>query len=316
MPGMASTDREAGGVLCVGRVYCDLVFSDLPAMPEPGREVFAGALDLRAGGGAYITAAYLAALGRLSALCACLPAAPFDAPVMAEARANGVTLDASVPGTGAPQITVAMATGGDRAFLTRRSGTALPEDWRAALARPGLVHLHVGEATTLLEHPDLIGAARAAGLTISLDCGWDDAAFDDPRLPGLIAAVDLFLPNESEAARLAPLGPTGGLAPLVVVKRGADGAEAHMRGDVQRAPARPARVVDTTGAGDAFNAGFLHGWLAGAAGRGGAGGGPDTGHCLRLGALCGAVAVARPGGAGKLPPLRDMARATVRDAAE
>lgn len=286
-----------GAILSVGRVYCDLVFTGLPAMPQPGREVFAGALTLAAGGGAYITAAYVAALAREARLCAMLPAAPFAALVRAEAEANGVNLAPSTAGEGegegegAPQITVAMvAGGGERAFLTRREGRALPAGWAAAVAAPGLAHLHIGEVTTLLEEPGLIAAARAAGLTISLDCGWDDTAFADPALPGLIAQVDVFLPNAAEAERLAAVAPVPGLAPLVVVKQGAGGAWAVQGGRRTHAAAVAAKVVDTTGAGDAFNAGFVLAWLDGA----------DCAAALAQGVRCGAVAVARPGGAGRL----------------
>ena len=289
---MSGGASRRGAILSVGRVYCDLVFTGLPAMPQPGREVFAEALTLAAGGGAYITAAYAAALGRGARLCATLPAAPFAALVRAEAAANGVDLAPSAEGAGAPQITVAMAAGGDdRAFLTRREGQALPAGWAAAVAAPGLAHLHVGEVTTLLEEPGLIAAARAAGLSISLDCGWDDATFADPALPGLIAQVDVFLPNAAEAERLSGLAPLADLAPLVVVKQGAGGATALAGGGVRvHAPAEAAKVVDTTGAGDAFNAGFVLGWLDGA----------GLAEALAQGARCGAVAVARPGGAGHL----------------
>ena len=58
-----STGSGHANVLCVGRLYCDLIFTDLPRMPTAGTEVFAGGMGLHAGGGAAITAGHLSALG-------------------------------------------------------------------------------------------------------------------------------------------------------------------------------------------------------------------------------------------------------------
>ncbi|MBI1416748.1 MAG: carbohydrate kinase [Limimaricola sp.] len=288
------------GVLCVGRVYCDLVFSGLPGLPAAGREVFAEGLRMSAGGGAFITAAYLAALDRPAALAAVLPAAPFDGLMRSELKRAGVDATFCEQAHGVePQITVAMVEGDDRAFLTRRSGAALPDGIEAALAMPGLRHLHIGEATTLVERPDLIAAARRVGLTISLDCGWDAEVFAAAELANLIAAVDVFLPNEAEAQALAAHGIGPATAPLTVTKLGAAGAMARVDGQTVRCSARKSAVVDSTGAGDAFNAGFLQVWLDSG----------DIDDALRLGCECGAVAVARLGGATDLIR-RDMPRQT------
>ncbi len=278
-------------LLAAGRIYCDLVFAGLDAPPAPGREVYAAALTLAAGGGAFITAAHAAALGLRAGLMGILPAAPFDAPVREEAAAQGVEDHTTPAPPGAdPQVTAAIVTGGDRAFVTRRPGAALAEP----VALPPARHLHIGEAATALDHPRLIGRARAAGMSVSMDCAWDGALFARPGLAEAIAAVDLFLPNAEEAAALAAAGVA--LAPRIatVVKRGAEGARVQPRGGAPlEAPALPARVVDPTGAGDAFNAGFLAGWLDGRA----------LEDCLHLGLACGAAAVARPGGARGLEGL-------------
>lgn len=274
-----------GAVLCAGRLYADLVFTGLPRMPTPGTETFAGGASLHAGGGAFITAAWLSALGRTARLGAVLPAEPFGAAVAREIAAAGVTGAplAPPPADAEPQMTVAMAHGGDRAFLTRRTGPALPP---LDLAAADLCHLHVGELATLAEVPDLVARARAAGLTVSLDCAWEDGL--SAAQAALVREVDLFLPNAAEAARLAELGvaPRQGRA-LWVVKDGARGATAHAPEGALHRPARRARVVDATGAGDAFDAGFLDLWLDGAA----------LADCLDRGAECGASAIGQAGGA-------------------
>lgn len=283
-----------GGVLCVGRLYCDLVFTGVSRMPTLGTEVFSEGLGLHAGGGAFITAAAFAALGRPAALAATLPAAPFDGVVLREAGAAGIDTAPCQPATPGsdPQITVAIVHQGDRAFLTRATGPALPALDADALRAFGAAHLHIGELRSLKEHPDLLKAARAAGMTVSLDCSWDDGlTAADARL---IERVDVFLPNAEEEARLTDLGVPAECAPLTVVKRGAAGADALHGGQRTSMPALQVPVVDTTGAGDAFNGGFLDRWLDGA----------PLKDCLRAGNACGAASVQQAGGTGGLDAVR------------
>lgn len=299
--GAGPAGQGGGAVLCAGRLYCDLVMADLLGLPTAGQEVYAGALTLAAGGGAYITAAYLAALGRRTGLAAHLPAAPFGAALVSELKAAGLDLGpcAPAPDGADPQITVAMITGDDRAFLTRRAGPAVPASLEATLATGGWGHLHLGELATLAEHPGLARAARAAGMTVSCDCSWDAAVLARRDLPTLLAGVDVFLPNAMEAEALLRHAPLEDHAPLVVIKEGAAGARALSGGRSVARPARAAHVVDTVGAGDAFNAGFIDAWLAAR----------PLEECLDAGHATAAEALARAGGArglGPLVPLRDI----------
>lgn len=282
-----------GSVICAGRIYCDLVFTGLDGVPRAGAEVFAEGISVHAGGGAFISAATFSALGRPSALWGIAPADPFGAVVLSEVEAAGVvaTHCEPAPAGSEPQLTVAMVADGDRAFLTRAPGRALPD----ALLPPGARHLHIGELRTLQEHPDLIGTARARGMSISLDCAWDEKRSAD--VAALIAAVDVFLPNEAEAAQLQRLGLDARAAPLTIIKRGARGSRALTdRGQVD-VEAPKVEVRDTIGAGDAFNAGFLHRWLAGA----------EISECLAFGNACGAATVGGVGGTGGRVAIRDIA---------
>ncbi len=283
-------------ILCMGRIYCDLIFTGLPAMPVLGQETYAESLKMHAGGGCYITAAYLSALGNKVAITAMLPADPFRETVLDEIRQ--MDLDdrycEPAPMGQDPQITVAMIGNNERAFLTRRASAALPANTGPSFALPGLRHLHIGELTTLIEHPDLIEKARAANLTISLDCGWDEAAFCHPDLADLISAVDVFMPNSAEAERLSQNSVSLTCAAQTVIKRGAEGAELHIAGQRYFEPAHSeVQVIDTTGAGDAFNAGFLTAWLQDK--------GPED--CLAAGNHAGSIAVSRVGGAAGLSPM-------------
>lgn len=281
------SDPAQTGVLCVGRLYCDLIFTGMPRLPSYGTEVFADGFGVHVGGGAFITAAHLAALGQPASLATLLPNAPFSELVLPGLHAAGVDLGLShpMPAGTEPQVTVALAGTGDRAFVTRRSGPAFPDVTAADLTRAGIGHVHIGELATLLERPSILDTARAAGATISLDCGWDEAIRPADAAP-FIAAVDVFLPNEDEAAWLAEDGVTAPFAPLTVVKCGTAGARAQTCDAVVEVAAAPVEAIDTTGAGDAFNAGFLACWLKGQALR----------ACLAAGNARGALAVTGRGG--------------------
>ena len=274
-------------VLSVGRLYCDLIFTDLPRLPTLGTEVFAEGFGAHAGGGAFITAAHLSQLGHVSSLAAMLPSSPFADLMRGELEASGIdlSLSAPLPGAAGPQVTVAMAERGDRAFLTRRAGPAFPEISASDLAGREFRHLHVGELASLVEQPAIVDLARSAGMTVSADCSWDDALNAEALRP-LVGAVDLFLPNEGEFAALGRMGLADGFAPLTVVKQGARGAVALAPEGRIEAPTVPLEAVDTTGAGDAFNAGFLSRWLAGA----------PIADCMAAGNARAAMTVKRSGG--------------------
>jgi len=94
--------------------------------------------------------------------------------------------------------------------------------------------------------------------------------------------VDVFLPNETEACKISSeplledaLYNLSRRVKVVAAKLGEQGAEARRGKEVVRVPVYPAHVVDTVGAGDSFDAGFLYGWLAGW----------DLESCLRLGSF-------------------------------
>ncbi len=280
------------GVLCVGRVYCDLVFSGLTSAPPPGCEVYADQLSLNTGGGAAITAYYLSSFGLNVELCASLPSEPFSNTVKQSLCDHVGIQYCSVEKKIDPQITVVLTGAMDRSFVTNRVGSALPLNYRNSIERcrqaNTVSHLHIGELATLIDHPDLLTEARNANWTISLDCAWDMDAMTSTDSLSLIESVDVFLPNEAEFEQLGKLGVTEGTAPLTVIKQGKAGATALSAGVRVHAPAEKTNCIDATGAGDAFNAGFIHGWLLNL---------PMV-KCLESGHRCGAMAVGQLGGIG------------------
>lgn len=293
--------KTKGAVLSLGRIYCDLVFTGLAGMPRLGREVFAENLTPTLGGGAFITAAHCGALGRKSALVARFGTDPLSlalADRLAQPGLDLAFLERS-PQAG-PQVTVVMAHGDERAFLSRRAGHALPNTLAAALDWPEARHLHIAEYATLHEHPGLIAEAKGRGLTVSLDPSWDDTLIRDPRFFERTAGVDIFFPNLEEAVALTGTeAPEAGLAtlathfPLVALKLGPQGAMLAHQGRVLTQPAPAIAVVDTTGAGDAFNAGFIDAWLDGSS--------PEA--TLAAAIACGSRSVQHAGGTTALSAL-------------
>jgi len=180
--------------------------------------------------------------------------------------------------------------------LTNRSGPALPASIGAALDDPALVHLHIAEIATLADNPDLARMAKSLGISVSLDCSWDAVLLADGATQELLQAVDLFLPNEKEVRALLGIrnslsdksAEIAGLAPWVVVKQGTRGATLFCEGEIMPCSAIPVDPVDSTGAGDAFNAGFITAWL----------GGSDSRDCLTAGNFSGGLAIQEIGGTG------------------
>jgi sugar/nucleoside kinase (ribokinase family) len=295
-------------ILVYGPIFCDLIFTDLPGMPVLGEELFAGAFTVTVGGSAIVATA-LHKLGARVGLIADLGNDPLSQVARQLLDDLGLerTLIRDHPHP-LPQVTVALSFPHDRAFITRFQRPATPPDLATILqARPAR-HLHVCSFLAALETPAAARLAHAAGMTVSMDPGWDDAALRDPRLLAMIADLDQFMPNAAELCHIA--GDADGARAaaqvlgmmrggMLVVKQGAAGATAFAPNQAPvHAPALPVTPVDTTGAGDAFDAGFLSQSIQGS----------SLADCMRCGAICGGLSTTAPGGIDALPTLTEVAQ--------
>ena len=260
----------------IGNVNIDLIVHDASHLPAPGTEQTVDAIETRVGGAAANAALALAALGGAPRLVGRVGNDHFGRSLIADLEAGGVSTAELGRAEGeATGVSIAFESPGqDRSFLISLGSLAtfdaddVPEE--ALTARFVLVcgyFLH----PMLRGEPNrrILDAARAAGAATLLDTGWDpqgwsDTARDEVR--DLLGLVDVFLPNESEARALTGEEDPRRAAELlqessggsVVVKLGPDGCLALVPGgEPVRIPALPLRVSDTTGAGDAFNAGLV-----------------------------------------------------------
>jgi sugar/nucleoside kinase (ribokinase family) len=308
-------------LIVIGDCNPDLVLSGNSRPRFDQVEVLVDEARLAVGGSASITAC---AAARLGLECSLLAAVGDDAlgRIQTDAiRAAGVDVRALVVDPDhATGVTVVLTEPGDRAILTAPGaiGRLSAPDVDAALLAAA-DHVHVSSWFLLgalrPDLPSLLGAARAAGTTVSLDTNYDPSGtWDDGDLRRALDAVDVLLPNLAEARALSgeaePLAAARALArmvPTAVVKLGAQGAVA-VSGERAVAAGPPrVEVADTTGAGDNFNAGFLAGTLAG---RG-------LDESLRLAVACGALSTRGLGGTAAQPDLEQAtefaASISVRD---
>jgi sugar/nucleoside kinase (ribokinase family) len=298
-------------VLVAGELNPDLIMRDCRIFPALGKEVQVDDLELSLGSSSAICAVGLARLGD-SVGFASLVGNDFYGEFCIEIlRREGIDVSQVLRRADLKTgITVSITAHGDRALVTypgaisALAGEDLPDRLLA-----GYDHVHV--SSWFLQdglRPGLknrFAAARRAGVTTSLDCGYDPRETWSQDLVDTLSEVDVFLPNESEV-----LGITGcstveeGIRKLeddhllLVVKLGAEGCLARYRGESFHAPAYPVQVVDTTGAGDSFNAGFLHAWKRE----------EPLSDCLHFAAVCGSLSTRGIGGTATQPDEAEVQR--------
>jgi sugar/nucleoside kinase (ribokinase family) len=225
--------------------------------------------------------------------------------MLAEMEQRGVDVSSViVRKDGQTGLSVILNREADRAILTHLGSIA---DLQASDLRDSLLrqtrHLHVASyfLQTKLQPdlPALFQRAHSFGLTTSLDTNYDPSerwlGFNE-----LLSATDIFFPNKTEAFSItgqneieAAAKQLASTSRLVAIKLGADGALLQMGEKTIHVPSIPVKVVDTVGAGDTFDAGFLYGYLNGW----------DMEKTLRLAAVCGALSTQAAGGTTAQPTL-------------
>ena len=263
-------------IICLGILVADIVGRPLRVVPEPGRLVLVDEMSLHTGGCAINTATALARLGLPVEVIGKIGADPFGdflLKALAERgiETRGITRDQLV-GTSATMVMV--APDGERRFVHYIGANAhlKIDDIDLSMVEAGSI-LHIAGSLVMpgidgQPTAELLRHARAAGVTTFLDTVWDDTGRWMDILAPCLPHVDYFVPSLPEGQALTGLEDPTEIAHALLergvktvgLKMGVEGCLV-MSGDGQaiRLPAFQVDVVDATGAGDAFAAGFIAG---------------------------------------------------------
>jgi len=303
-------------VLVIGELNVDLILRGLNGvLPEIGKEILAEEMTLTLGSSSAIFAANLSTLGPRVSFLGKIGHDNFGDLVLSSLEARKVDTSHILRSrdhyTG---ITIVLSYVDDRANITYPGAMdhlSVDEISREVLREAK--HLHL--SSVFLQKALLPGVvrlfrmAKEEGLTTSFDPQWDPEERWEINLQELLPFVDLFLPNMEEIKQMTgtedveeAVHKLSAYANVIVVKDGARGAYMWAEGVRydQRAFLNPA-PVDTVGAGDSFNAGFIARFVKGA----------PLPVCLEQGALTGAVNTTSPGGISAFDTL-DKARALAK----
>ena len=266
-------------------------------------EQFVDSFSVQPGGSGAIFASQMARLGASTAIVGWLGADLFGEYVRTELQKTGVDVTRVKRHPALHTcIGLALSEENDRAILTYAGTLDAPS---ANDLDPGLLsscrHSHIAAFFLMRQLKPAwkpwLQLCRRSGVTTSLDTNWDPEESWGGVLE-LLPWIDVFLPNEAEALAISgkpdvhsAAHALAGNGCLVVVKRGEKGALAMLGDDcwefrADQSPIRPQRVIDTTGAGDNFDAGFLRAWLRG----------DSIDECLLLGHRCAVASLAFAGG--------------------
>jgi sugar/nucleoside kinase (ribokinase family) len=270
------SDARRFDVTLAGDTNLDILLYGLPEQLPPEQELLADEMAIRVGGSGAITAHNLAAMGSSVGFVTPISGDDFGTLCQAELRRAGVDLSRCVAVENTPTgVTVHLQHRLLRHMLTYAGATFhlilddLDLDYLADSRHFHMSSYYLQRALTP-DIPRLFASIKHAGLTISLDPNDDPAQQWDRGILDSLPLVDVLMPNEREACLLAgtphleqAIAALRELVPLLVIKRGADGASAYSATKDWHVSARPVRVIDAVGAGDSFNAGFLHAFVRG-----------------------------------------------------
>jgi sugar/nucleoside kinase (ribokinase family) len=295
-------------VVVVGELFLDEILSEFQALPKLGEESFARKFHREVGGGAAITACGLARLGVNVAVVGALGKED-GSWVTKRLASQGVNISAIEHHASEPTgITVSVSTREDRAFFSYYGANErLPQ----ILRRPETLammskakHVHFACAPDSQLDADLIQSLRNRRRRISLDVQSHMSWLTKAQNLETLRRCDVFFPNEREAEWIS--GETGTHRILhslrdkglrgVGLKLGGKGAALLWRRREYLIDAYPVKTVDTTGAGDCFNAGFIYAWLRG----------DPPQRCLEVANLCGALSTRALGGVSSFPNVQEL----------
>ncbi|KRE49932.1 carbohydrate kinase family protein [Paenibacillus sp. Soil724D2] len=287
----------------IGDANIDLVVVGCNQIPLPGQEIFVEDMLMHVGGGAALFTISLAKLGLHVAFNGVLGDDGYGHYIREQFGRYGIDTSLILTSqTSRTGITIAINPEQDRSFITYAGSNAEMQVSELDLAQVASGrHVHVTGYRGRRNHDEFVAMAKKLkemGVTLSCDVGWDDTGEWYSGVFELMRYVDVFLMNETEAHHYTgfehiddSLGYMSGFCKHVVVKLGPKGAVAMKDGLQSSCPGFSVKALDTTGAGDSFNAGYIYGFLTGL----------NVETCLLYGNVCGAMSVEAYGGSTGTP---------------
>ena len=283
----------------LGELNSDLILYGLPPELEPEREHLAKGFSLTLGSSSAIFAHNISLLGSRVGFTSCIGGDPLGEFCVERLSESGVDVSGveRLPSKNTG-VTVILPLSGKRQILTY-PGTTFDLDHKHLDLEylRDATHFHLSSFFLLRalrpKLPELFSQMKQAGLTTSLDTNDDPEDLWASDVEEVLKNVDVFLPNEHEACKVAGTGDVDSalnalslLVPIVVIKCGAQGVLAKRGNERFRAASLSVQPVDAVGAGDSFNAGFLHKFIHGY----------DLQDCLEYGNVTAGLSTTRAGG--------------------
>ncbi len=292
-------------LVCAGEFFTDLIFFDLDLLPRLGQEIKTENFATSLGGGAAITAVAASLLERSTELLTVWGDSSLDAEARRRLEEAGVACSWSrIRPNEMSGLSVAVSTREDRYFLTHPGVNHAVEEHLLSAATLEWVslagHVHFALAPGRWgAFGDAVKRIKKNGTTVSWDLGWDPEAGRSRGFQDLCSELDVLFLNEMEAWKYSEAASAREALEhfqhshnTVVIKQGAAGATASRNASAPvHVEGIEVEAIESTGAGDAFNGGFLHAWMAGR----------DLEEALRWGNICGGLSTRSPGGVQALP---------------
>lgn len=299
-------------VLALGELNADLILNRIDGEPEIGKEKFAKDMILTLGSSTAIFAANISSLGSKTAFVGMIGKDVFGELVKSSLKAKGVDtsllIETDKAATGA---TVVMSYDEDRANLTYQGTMDLMSfaDIDKDIFKK-TKHLHISsifmQSGVMRDLVEILEYAKECGVTTSLDTQWDPVEKWDFDYARILPLISVFIPNETELLFLTASETIEEairkIRPYIntcVVKRGSRGSILVQKDSEIDLPAfLNTNVVDAIGAGDSFNAGFIHQFVLG----------KPVEECQQFGNLTGAINTTAAGGTGAFSSKEDIVK--------
>jgi sugar/nucleoside kinase (ribokinase family) len=302
---------SATRVLVVGELNVDIIAVGIQPVPVMGAEVIAKDCQLTLGSASAIFSVGMSRLGSRVTFVSKVGADTLGDFCLKALESEGIsTAHVRRRRTEKTGVTISLSAARDRALITYPGAiaTLTAQDFDTSLMKR---HQHMHLTSYYLQHglrpaiPDLFKKAKAEGLTTSFDPNSDPTSSWSNEINKVLRNTDILFVNEREATELTgvkkktdALKSLGRLVPCAVIKLGRKGAAAIHNGRLVKHPGFKVDAVDTTGAGDSFDAGFVSAYLLGA----------SIEDCLRNGNACGALSTQRAGGTAGQPTRKHLTK--------